>query len=62
MKVGIKQIPKKTPSFIRKLGTFLVSIGSAGSALFATLGMVKIAAIFGFGGLIGKGLTELFGE
>jgi hypothetical protein len=62
MKVGIKQIPKKTPSFIRKIGTFLISLGSSGSALFAGLGMNKLAVIFAVGGLIGKGLTQLFGE
>ena len=61
-KVGVKQIRKPTPKWIRKTGTALVSIGSAGSALFIQLGMLKIGIICALGGLVGKAITIFFGD
>ncbi len=62
MKVGIKQIKKPTPKWIRKTGTALVSAGSAGSILFVKLEMPKISIICAAIGIIGKVITIFFGE
>jgi len=62
VKVGVKQIKKPTPKWIRKIGTALVSVGSAGSALFIQLGMPKIGIICALCGLAGKAITIFFGE
>jgi hypothetical protein len=59
---GIKAINKKTPDWIRKIGTALITIGTSGSLLFVKLGSTKGAFICGGLGLLGKLITKFFGE
>jgi len=60
---ALKVAPTKpTPGWIRKIGTSLLILGSGLSSMAALIGIKELAIIAGFAGIIGKLITNLFGE
>lgn len=62
MKFGFSQLLEKTPHIALCVGNLLMSIGTSGAIITLVSGNHTVSAIIALSGLVGKFMTEMFGE